>query len=346
MGDKEAFAVSKAMVIVMSEQDPRDREMRERLEVLTDFFSRFKGRYGAAIHFKDFTGYLLSHPLLGELTGCYLFHEDPFCAYIKENTDANEKCVITSNDMLMSKLIKNHRARDAKPFRPGFDEGFYGVCWCGLREYVYPVCHSGVVVGALLAGPFRAGARDIAHTFDRLCSRWNFSRDRLNTLYDETACDAAGFELNIAIMAKYLSMLAEYYVDRSLITAFKEACRGDTKRRKLISLAIEYISMNLSSKITVADMAVYCMCSKSTLNHLFSGAMGRTIPEFVALQRVDRAKYLLANTEQSVEQIALQCGFSSSTYFSVVFRKLTDFTPSEFRGKINGRMRDDITALL
>lgn len=330
----------------MSEYDPRDREMRERLELLTDCFSRFRGRYGVALHFKDFSGYLLSHPLLGELTGSYLFHEDTFCAYVKEIQEVKEKCVITSNDMLMSKLMANHNARDSKPFRPGFDEGFYGVCWCGLREYVYPICHSGVIVGALLAGPFRAGAREIGHAFDRLCARWDFDRDKLNKYYDETACEAHGFEMTVAMMAKYLSMLAEYYIDRSLVTSFKEACRGDTRRRKLMSLAIEYISMNLSSKISVADMAVYCMCSKSTLNHLFSGAMGRTIPEFVSFQRVSRAKYLLTNTEQSIEQIALQCGFSSSTYFSVVFRKLTDFTPSEFREKMNGRMRDDIKALL
>ena len=65
---------------MISEYDPRDREMRERLELLTDCFSRFRDRYGVALHFKDFSGYLLSHPLLGELTGSYLVHEDTFCA--------------------------------------------------------------------------------------------------------------------------------------------------------------------------------------------------------------------------------------------------------------------------
>ena len=330
----------------MSEQDPREREMRERLEVLTDCFAQFKSRYGAEIHFKDFSGYMLSHPLLGELTGSYLFHEDPFCTYVKGVRDVREKCVITSNDMLMNRLIQNHTLRDSKPFRPGFDEGFYGVCWCGICEYVYPICYSGIVLGALLVGPFRAETRTVGHSFNRLCSRYGLEWNELGRLYDQTVTDASGFELTVAMMAKYLSMLAEYYIDRSLVTAFKEACRGNTGRRKLISPAIQYITMNLSGKISVADMAVYCMFSKSTRNHLFSGAMGRTMPEFVSLQRVGRAKYLLANTELSVEQIAAQCGFSSSAYFSVVFRKLTDFTPTEFREKASGNSRDNLTGVL
>lgn len=330
----------------MAEHDPREREMRERLEVLTECFSSFRNRYGVSIHFKDFSGYMLSHPLLGDLTGSYLFHEEPFCAYLKKKRDVREKCVITSNDMLMSRLIANHKARDQRRFRPGIDEGFYGVCWCGVCEYVYPICHSGAVIGALLVGPFRADERCVRHAFTRLCDRWGFDRDRLTVLYDRTVLDGAGFELTVAMMAKYLSMLAEYYIDSSLATAFGEATRGDIGRRKLINLAIEYISMNLSSKISVADMAVYCMCSKSTLNHLFSGAMGRSIPEFVSVQRVSRAKYLLTNTELSVEQIASQCGFSTSSYFSVVFRRLTDFTPTEFREKMKGGTIGDLTGVL
>ena len=329
----------------MSGHDPREEEMRERLEVLTDWVSGFKERYGVALHFKDFSGYMLSHPFLGDFIGSYLFHEDPFCTFVKENREVREKCVIMSNDILMSRLMTNHRANSQRNFRTG-DEGFYGVCWCGIREYVYPICHSGIIIGAILVGPFRADARRLRHSFTRLCRRWGFDHLELDQLYDRTVTEGNGFELAVAVIANYISMLAEYYIDHSLVATFSEVWNGNSGQRKLISMAIEYISMNLSSKISVADMAVHCMCSKSTLNHLFSGAMGRTIPEFVSIQRIRRAKYLLTNTEQSVEQIAAQCGFSTCSYFSVVFRKLTDFTPTEFRNKNKRGTIGDVTGVL
>lgn len=327
----------------MSEKDPLEREMRERLEVLATCVASFSTRHGVELHFKDFSGYMLTHPLLGGMTSTYLFHGDPFCVHIKRHRDANDKCVITSNDMLMKRLAANHSARDSKPFRPSVSEGFYGTCWCGIREYVYPICHSGIVIGALLVGPFRAEAWKTRHSFMRLRDRYGFDTAELDRLYDQSLAaynpdtsqpDAArGFETEVALIAKYFSMLAEYYIDRSLISSFGEACHGTLGNHRLITLAIEYISMNLSKKITVADMASYCMCSKSTLNHLFSGAMGMTIPEFISVQRVNRAKFLLANTDLSIEKIASRSGFSTGAYLSVVFKRLTDLTPSEYRSK-------------
>lgn len=329
-----------------------DNEMRRRLELLMYGFTSFREKYGLSLHVKDFTGYLGSHPLLGEITESSLHHESAFCNYIKSFPDVREKCIITSNELVRRRLtaqIKDVNRR-LPPHLRTLAYGFYGVCWCGIREYVYPICHTGVVIGALLAGEFRADQRSLNHSFSRLVDVWGLDVKTLQSCYDKSTepltKERMGFELSVAILAEYLSMLSEYYIEYPLIAVYSKAALGVTNRNRIISLAIDYIGQNLSKKISVADMAVYCMCSKSTLNHMFRSSMGRSIPEFVSIQRVNRAKYLLMNTTLSIEQIGIQCGFMSAAYFSVVFKKLTELTPSEYREHMLLSSNDNIVGLL
>ena len=136
------------------------------------------------------------------------------------------------------------------------------------------------------------------------------------------------------MLAEYLSMLAEYYIEYPLIAAFDTATER-TNRHRIVNLAIDYITKNLSHKISVADMAVYCMCSKSTLNHLFSAVMGRTIPEFVSIQRVNRAKYMIMNTSLGIEQIGTQCGIFQRRIQEDI-RTDSDRIPRAYAGQVEG----------
>lgn len=329
-----------------------EAEMKCRLELLMDGFTAFREKYGLPLHVKDFTGYMSSHPLLGEFIDSNLYHRNEFCSYIKSFSEVREKCVITSNDLMKRRLTAQIKEvnRSAPLHGRMLSYGFYGVCWCGIREYVYPVCHNGVVIGALLAGAFRTDQRRLTHCLSRLEDVWGLDGMTLRRSYDISTepltKERTGFELGVAILAEYLSMLAEYYIEYPLIAAYDEAESGKANRHRMINLAIDFITQNLSRKISVADMAVYCMCSKSTLNHTFSSVMGRSIPEFVSIQRVNRAKYLLMNTTLSIEQIGTQCGFMSAAYFSVVFKKLTELTPSQYRERMLGRRNEDISGII
>lgn len=328
-----------------------EEEMRMRLELLCEDFNKFRSEFGMPLHIKDFTGYMLAHPVLGEFAGSYLYHENSFCNYVKGFPDANENCIITSNELMMRNLrYRLDKLRHAMPPRHRcLRYGYYGVCWCGIGEYVYPICHNGVVIGALLAGAFRSDERKLSHSFSRLEARWGVDSLTLRRRYDESTGllpeRRQQFELRVSMLAEFLSLLAEYYIEYPLIAAFNTATER-TNRHRIVNLAIDYISKNLSQKISVADLAVYCMCSKSTLNHLFSAVMGRTIPEFVSIQRVNRAKYLIMNTSLGIEQIGTQCGFMSAAYFSVVFKKLSGQTPTEFREQMLGRAKEDVSGIL
>jgi len=328
-----------------------DEEMRMRLELLVECFNGFRAEYGMQLHVKDFFCCMRSHPLLAEFTESYLYHESSFCSYVKGNPSVNEQCIITSNELLRRRLIERQHAFTRSAGLGQYrSRGFYGVCWCGIREYVHPIVHSGIVIGALLVGSYRAEDAKRERAFRRLSERYGMNIGRLRETYAQSTgnlpASPESMEGKVALYASYLSMLAEYYVDYSMITGFDESMGKHTQRHKIISLATDYITKNLSKKISVADMAVFCMCSKSTLNHMFPSVMGRTIPEYVSIQRINRAKYLLLNTNLSVEQISVQCGFASSAYFSVVFKKVTDMTPTEYRSRAVGNRSEDITGIL
>jgi two-component system response regulator YesN len=61
--------------------------------------------------------------------------------------------------------------------------------------------------------------------------------------------------------------------------------------------------------------------------------MGITLVTYLNRYRVDHAKALLKNGDMNLTEIALETGFSSSAYFSRVFRQETGMSPSEYTRK-------------
>lgn len=54
-------------------------------------------------------------------------------------------------------------------------------------------------------------------------------------------------------------------------------------------------------------------------------------PEYLNLLRMEEARKLLAQTDFPITEIALKTGFSSSSYFSSLFRRMNGMSPSTYR---------------
>lgn len=67
------------------------------------------------------------------------------------------------------------------------------------------------------------------------------------------------------------------------------------------------------------------------LSTVFSSEEGTTIARYVVLQKVERAKELLAYNELSLSQIAYSLGYSSVAHLSNQFKQVTGVTPSAFK---------------
>ena len=65
----------------------------------------------------------------------------------------------------------------------------------------------------------------------------------------------------------------------------------------------------------------------------FKEKTGMTVVQYMNKKRIERAKLLLKNQKNTLEQVAEQTGFSNANYLVRVFKKVTGQTVSEYRRK-------------
>ena len=92
-------------------------------------------------------------------------------------------------------------------------------------------------------------------------------------------------------------------------------------------------SMNLSDYLSSK-----LDCDYKYLSTTFSDLENTTIEQFCIAQKIERVKELLIYGEMSLTEIADRMNYSSVAYLSAQFRRITGFSPSEFR-KIKGEKR-------
>jgi len=85
----------------------------------------------------------------------------------------------------------------------------------------------------------------------------------------------------------------------------------------------------------------------STLTKLFSEIEGCTIEKYFILQKVEKAKELLLYRQLTIKEIAARLGYSSCQHLSMQFKKVTKYSPKEFKthGAKERKPIDNVTAL-
>ncbi len=98
-----------------------------------------------------------------------------------------------------------------------------------------------------------------------------------------------------------------------------------------LTTAILYIRNNYQKKMVLADVAEKCGISEYYLSHLFRDEMDMTFVDYVNKIRLDEAKKMLQNVENTIYQVALDCGFKDPNYFSKAFKKYVGITPGKYQ---------------
>ena len=95
--------------------------------------------------------------------------------------------------------------------------------------------------------------------------------------------------------------------------------------------ADRYAHEHVGVSFTVADLSKHCGVSPRTLEKAFSESRGITAVAHVRNVRLDHARRALESSDASVTEVALRCGFHSSTTFSLEYRKRFGMAPSRTR---------------
>ena len=119
--------------------------------------------------------------------------------------------------------------------------------------------------------------------------------------------------------------------------ASEQNVKISSNNKEMIEKVIELIKSDLSRDFTLSEVAKYTSFSPIHFHNCFKRSTGKTLREFVEEQRIRKAANLLVSTDLTLSDIALECGFSSQSYFSYVFKRKMKMTPREYEKQVNRR---------
>ena len=93
----------------------------------------------------------------------------------------------------------------------------------------------------------------------------------------------------------------------------------------------DYIESHPDQPLSLGILAKQVGYSEYHLSRKFKQEMGVPVSTYIKLARVERAKFLLSATTDSIAKIAMDLQFSSSSHFSDVFHEITDKKPQQYR---------------
>ena len=115
--------------------------------------------------------------------------------------------------------------------------------------------------------------------------------------------------------------------------------RAREKRQSRVRHIVRYMREHYTEKITLSDVAKREGLSLPYASHLFKVHMGVGFQEYLNMLRLDRAAFLLENTELDLLNISVSAGFSDPKYMNRHFLERYGMSARDYRAR-----RDDIDA--
>ncbi|SHE76154.1 helix-turn-helix domain-containing protein [Alkalibacter saccharofermentans] len=157
---------------------------------------------------------------------------------------------------------------------------------------------------------------------------WAAEQGGLNAIYVHSMTERYAFVIE---RLNNVSELGELH--QEMIVEYCKAVRAskDQGYGVIVKKAIDYIDINYKVNFEISDISKSLNINESHLMRQVKKETGCTIKELINLKRVEKAKYLLKYTNQSILNIAYSVGYNDPSYFSRVFKNLVEVTPREYK---------------
>lgn len=230
------------------------------------------------------------------LTPSQAIHDKPVCKAVKKLPNGMSACYRCR--LTVQKAVIARR----KPMS--------GFCSSGVYEYCRPVIYDGHVICVIYVGNILLPN----------------GRKRLEERVDATLLETMETDFTQEDCAKTADILESY------ITFLFDRYGNESKPfDPLIENMKNYIRENLSYGFSMEELSKAFNYTPKYLGQIFKERTGITVKEYCNTRKIEQAKRLLTETGMSVETIAVQVGFNSTTYFDRIFRKATGQSPQSYR---------------
>lgn len=151
----------------------------------------------------------------------------------------------------------------------------------------------------------------------------------IKSILREYSTKKLGYELAIkASIYQLIVYLLRGYVDNILNENELE------KRKRILSkfkCVFHLIEEKYADKLSLNELADCVSFSPHHFCRIFKQMTGKTTTDYINGIRLDKAVYYLKQTDLNITEIAMKCGFDNINYFSRLFRKYYDMTPTKYR---------------
>lgn len=183
--------------------------------------------------------------------------------------------------------------------------------------YVHMIIHSGVLYDMLINTP------DFFET-----EKSNIYKDIFVKLIKHYSTLADSEEIILQ------SLLLELIYTIKKDSTLKNKNGNFTNNYSKVEKSLSYIKEHLTEDLSLDKVAKSVSFSPIHFHNIFKTAVGKTLRDYIEEQRIKKATNLLLTTNYSLTQIAYECGFSSQSYFSYVFKRRMKKTPREYAKEI------------
>ncbi len=94
---------------------------------------------------------------------------------------------------------------------------------------------------------------------------------------------------------------------------------------------VQYIDDNFLEKITIDELAFIFCTNRATLCKEFKKKTGKTLLKYINAKKLEIAKQKIVYSNKTFTEIAYELNFETLHYFTRFFKKLTGYSPKEFR---------------
>lgn len=245
-------------------------------------------------------------------------HDSEFNEIYSYPNKATEFCKCLQNN---SKVLADCKANDLAAFERVklTGEVYIYKCRRGLIEAVAPIYHYGTLSGYLMMG--------------QICEDEPFALEYVRLRAEEILNNKPQAE-EITQTVKVIDR-KQIYSYINIMTVMAEYLTGTNKlfkyNEKLPELIKEYINKNYSKKITLSILSQKFECCNATLTKSFKNEYNLSIMSYLSEVRLEAAREMIAQTRLSFKEIANECGFYDQNYFSKLFNKKYNCSPTDFR---------------
>lgn len=136
--------------------------------------------------------------------------------------------------------------------------------------------------------------------------------------------------LMVCYLQEVLLLIMQFYEamnHKTLLTDSKSA------QNDLLSEILAYMNKRLTEPLTIEDICHEFFISRSSLQALFKTHLNTSPKNYLLNIKLQKSKELIRENQYTISEIAYRLGFSSIHYFSRLFKKYFNTTPSDYARK-------------